>query len=216
MTDSKTELLDALLESFRNDLMTLHKLEEVVEFALADHRQFEKQWLTDRAFSFPESPASRRRYKDWVLSMLEASPAVLRSSLLVMLYAEFEHFLHALCLVLRDVSELSLVPADIAGKGIERSRTYLKRVAAVSFPDTDASWKRILLLRDLRNCVVHAGAHPSAELAAALRAGRFVSIKIEKRIAPTKTAFGRFFSAVLVFNRKLQYGVNRRTKGRIR
>jgi len=54
----------------------------------------------------------------------------------------------------RQTRHLELSPSDLRDSGIERARTYLKKVASVQFHETEL-WQDITTLQHIRNLIVH-------------------------------------------------------------
>jgi len=81
----------------------------------------------------------------------------LRFSLFVTMYSFLEADLHQLCLDYHQAEHLALGPGDISGKGINRSRLYLKKVVGLDFPDQHSTWHSIQSYVLIRNCIVHSG-----------------------------------------------------------
>jgi|GEM_PF-3807342 len=44
---------------------------------------------------------------------------------------------------------------EVAGKGLERARLYLKRVVGIDFPDSRGSWPVIQSVYKIRNAIIH-------------------------------------------------------------
>jgi len=82
-------------------------------------------------------------------------PRVLRYSCFTLLYSLLETNLEHICDFVKSNKSLALAPRDLAGKGIERSRIYLKKVANVEFPDSTSEWNEIKNYNRIRNCIVH-------------------------------------------------------------
>lgn len=81
---------------------------------------------------------------------------ILRSSLLVSAYAMLENLMAKICRGIGELKGHSVALEDLHGKGIERARLYLQKVAQLEFPESQ-EWSQILRLGRLRNKVVHAG-----------------------------------------------------------
>jgi hypothetical protein len=82
-------------------------------------------------------------------------PNLFRRSLFVAAYALLEHHLVLFAEESRKKSGLSLSVTDIHGKGIDRSRVYLRKAVGISFPDESREWQEIKKFGTLRNLVVH-------------------------------------------------------------
>lgn len=79
----------------------------------------------------------------------------LRLSLVVTSFSLLERELTLMCKNLKEESTYSLNLSDITGKGIERCKKYLKKVAGIDFPDNSLAWRNILVYKEIRNFIVH-------------------------------------------------------------
>lgn len=134
--DNYNEALEDLLET---------KKKEFEDFA-----EEELEGLTDEQIN---------EYNDflsdeyWLLS--KAFPNILRSYLFVACYSLLEYGLVSLCKHLQKKNNYKIELEDIIGKGINRVKTYLKKVAEINFPDQTKSWNDIINYSNLRNFIVH-------------------------------------------------------------
>ena len=105
-----------------------------------------------------KSDEEREALLDWyggeVVSLTDEYPKILRYSLFVHSYRLLERVLVEIASHYRQTRHLELSLSDLKGNGIERARTYLKKVALVQFPDTK-SWQDITTLQLIRNLIVH-------------------------------------------------------------
>lgn len=82
------------------------------------------------------------------------SPFIVRGSILVMACGVLESFVTAFCDLLYQAQGFALSPGDLRGSGIERARTYIKKIAGLPFPDD--LWLNLLALFNVRHAIVHA------------------------------------------------------------
>jgi hypothetical protein len=105
-----------------------------------------------------KSEEEREALFDWyggeVVSHTDAYPKILRNSLFVHSYSLLGRALLEVASHYRRTRHLELSPSDLRDSGIERARTYLKKVALVQFPETE-SWQNITSLQHIRNLIVH-------------------------------------------------------------
>jgi hypothetical protein len=98
-------------------------------------------------------------YVEWHADELETIekdfPRILRYSCFTLLYSLVETNLEKICNYVRSSMSLALAPKDLVGKGVERSRVYLKEVANVEFPDSTSEWNEIKNYNLVRNSIVH-------------------------------------------------------------
>ena len=80
-----------------------------------------------------------------------------RSSALVSAYSLHEICLEKLCRDCTVLGGFHVEVSDMKGRGVQRSRLYLKKVARMPFPDDSAEWQRARHLGTIRNFVVHGG-----------------------------------------------------------
>lgn len=86
----------------------------------------------------------------------ELFPQVFRYSLFVTCFTWFEHNLERLCKGYKRRAKPSLVLAEISGRGIDKYKTYLKKVVGIEkFPDNDDTWRNVRACQRIRNIIVH-------------------------------------------------------------
>jgi hypothetical protein len=71
-------------------------------------------------------------------------------------YSLFEHTLDQLCYKVQKRSNFKLTLKDMSGKGIDRVRNYLVKLAGVEAPFLSRDWQRAKLLAEIRNKIAHA------------------------------------------------------------
>lgn len=96
-----------------------------------------------------------QRHRDTLHGLTVVFPARLYNSFLLTLCAWSEAELTNLCRFTERRVPEGVRLADVAGKGLRRCQTFLKRVSHIDFPDTSAEWARLLLLYDIRNTIAH-------------------------------------------------------------
>lgn len=77
-------------------------------------------------------------------------------SFLIYIFSEFENIVNGICREYAYESRLNIRLNDIAGRGIERAITYMKKVAKFNLPEQKLI-SDIFLIRDIRNCLAHSG-----------------------------------------------------------
>ena len=144
-----------ILRLLENRLQTFEEYNEHVEHSLLNE--------IDKISSRSDELTSDQQedYFDWyyddITNMRDVFPQLLRCSLFTTVYAFLEHELDVLCKRYKHEKQLSLDVSDLHDKGIERSRSYLKKVVCLPFPDQTLEWERIKKYRCLRNHMAHAG-----------------------------------------------------------
>lgn len=103
-----------------------------------------------------EQEKLNRFYGEGSEELLQIFPAILRSSLFITCYSLFESDLEQLCEYLCTENSYSVKLREFCeGRGIHRSRKYLKKVVCIDFPDRTSPWQDIVNYNHIRNFVVH-------------------------------------------------------------
>lgn len=92
---------------------------------------------------------------DQYVSVVDELPRLQWYAQFLVVYASFEHALNQLCQIVKRRSNYSLSVTDLAGQGILRASSYLRKVAGVNSPFNTASWNRAVLLGEVRNAIAH-------------------------------------------------------------
>jgi hypothetical protein len=143
--------------------LTLHRVTQlrstsgVIEQALKTHTSLMRNEFSDIAIALPRSVAAElaAHLEEEVDEVEGAFTQGIRAALLTLAWSTFEVDLDLLCQILAEQTSVRLRPNDLAGKGIVRSRNFLKKVLGVSFPDQSPVWDSIKRLNELRNVIVH-------------------------------------------------------------
>ena len=85
----------------------------------------------------------------------EYFPSLQRRSALLTVCSFFEHELDKLCMLYQSEKSFKLALLDINGKGIDRSTTYLEKVAGIDVHKTSNEWNHIKKIQNIRNVIVH-------------------------------------------------------------
>jgi hypothetical protein len=81
-------------------------------------------------------------------------PNLQRRSLLIILFSFFERQLDQLCELIAKEHRAQIVHTDLKGKGIDRARLYLQKIAGLPL-DTSVVWQEIKRIQKVRNVIVH-------------------------------------------------------------
>lgn len=92
---------------------------------------------------------------DDFFQLAEAFPQTLRISFFVHCFSLFEHSLNELATDMGKWRGVKISPKDLRDDGIMRSKTFLKNVVLVGFPDSQPIWEEITTLNRIRNYFVH-------------------------------------------------------------
>lgn len=104
------------------------------------------------------SKEERRDAEDYysdVFYQYQEYTEILRRSLFSYIYSVIENMLNDLCNSERESKKLKLSLSDLSGKGIERAKNYLKKVAEIQFPAESGEWQELKVYNLVRNCLVH-------------------------------------------------------------
>lgn len=78
----------------------------------------------------------------------------MRYSFIVFLHTILETQLRAFCNEMQREKQLSINVDDITGKGIDKARIYLEKLAAIRIADFP-EWQHLRTSQKIRNCIVH-------------------------------------------------------------
>lgn len=95
-------------------------------------------------------------YESQYYNYLEFYPATFNNSTLLSLYSLFEFNFKNLCITLQNNAQFKIKLEDINGQGhIDISRKYINLVAGIDLTELEATWQKIIVYQQLRNCIVH-------------------------------------------------------------
>jgi hypothetical protein len=143
--------LDPNLLFFGNLVDASTRLEELEQFSgyVEGFLQQEQRYFREQAH-----PDLEREF----LPMFAYSfPPILHSSLVISTAIFLELEMRGYCEALRDNIGLELRAAELSGNALDRFRTYVSKVAKLSFDPVRARWEDMVGLFEIRNCLVHAG-----------------------------------------------------------
>jgi len=81
-------------------------------------------------------------------------------SFFIYLVSYLEHIMNKVCQEYCKRYSFSLQLKDISGTGLNRALNYIEKVCKLNLPDKELV-NKILLMRDIRNCLAHAGGEVS-------------------------------------------------------
>jgi hypothetical protein len=127
-----------------------------------------------------EEAAKRYDYRTDLSADLDDSfPQLQRTSCLLVLFSTFEENLDHLCWSLEQHRKLNLKLHDLAGRGIDRSRAYLSKVAGWKLPTSN--WEKLKDVQRIRNLFSHASGYiPKTDLediSRVVKRSQFLSIQ---------------------------------------
>jgi hypothetical protein len=158
-------------------LMEIRRAETYVSFS---ERFLEEEHETYLKSLDDEETAKRYNYrKDLSADLGDSFPQLQRTSCLLLLFSTFEENLDHLCWSLEQHKKLNLRLHDLSGRGIDRARAYLSKVAGWKLPKS--KWEKLKDAQTIRNLFSHASGyiHPndSAEISQLVRRSRFLNIQ---------------------------------------
>ncbi len=140
--------------------VTRHQLSDLRDYAQTIEELIETE--RDRLSRNEPEDLTEDNFEDVMISQAEdylllrdSFPIILRNSLFITIYTVLEDELMKTCNRLRESFNVDLKPSDLKGKGINRSRKYLKKVVVINFPDNTNEWKEIRKFNLLRNTIAH-------------------------------------------------------------
>jgi hypothetical protein len=146
-----------LARAFTQRLIQLRRFAAMVEETLVDRAAaLDSELAAAAGLTQHEREDLVDSYALDFLELGEELPTVLRYAVLTAADTASEAFLNSTCAAYAHVSGTKIRVTDLKGSGIQRAREYLKKVAAVQFPDDRPTWTTVTRLHELRNCIVHA------------------------------------------------------------
>lgn len=96
-------------------------------------------------------------YDSWDLDDIfgEYFPSLQRRSAFLTVWTFLEHQLDQLCLFFQSEKSFGLSFMDLSGKGIDRSTSYLEKVAGLKNLKASQEWDALKTLQRIRNVVAH-------------------------------------------------------------
>jgi hypothetical protein len=93
----------------------------------------------------------------WPLETIfrEYFPSLQRRSAFLTVWSYFEHELDKLCSLYKAEKGFRLASSDLNGRGIDRSISYLEKVAGLKLRESSQEWIRIKKMQNVRNVIVH-------------------------------------------------------------
>jgi len=85
----------------------------------------------------------------------QALPWLYRGSALLTILGFLEHNLNAVCETLGQENGCATRITDLPGKGLRRSRHYLRKHIGIDFPSGSKTWTYLLKVADIRNLIAH-------------------------------------------------------------
>src|ERR1700682_1451423 len=136
----------------------LHKLSRLRNYVRFSEKSWEEylaaynRSLDDDALNVAEFGGRRDHWAD----LATVFPQYHRRASFLMLFAMFEDDLNELCRSVAAERKLTRPLEKTRGRGIERAKAWLAKVAQLDLGPIDKEWKKITQFRDLRNVLIHA------------------------------------------------------------
>jgi hypothetical protein len=115
----------------------------------------------------------------------EIFPHLHRSSILLSVFAFFEHNLNAVCDSLAQEHGKRLRVTDLSGRGLERAKTYISKEIGITFPSMSEPWQELSKLHSLRNVIAHRDGLLKPEdnpLKEYIEKSHYISVDLEGRV----------------------------------
>lgn len=142
----------------KSDIDDLRKYIDILEDSLQQNLDEFGKKADDELKKYAHDPELESymadELSDTYWQFAERFPNILRNSFLITCCSFLENQLNAICSMEKRKRSLKLDITDLSGKGAERARNYLKKVAGIDFPDDD-SWNQIKNINSIRNFIVH-------------------------------------------------------------
>jgi hypothetical protein len=97
--------------------------------------------------------------RDYWADLADEFPEYHRKASFLMVFAMLEDDLTQFCKAIATEQKLTTPLTDASGKGIERAKFYLTKVARFAFPASTIEWQTIKSFGDVRNVLIHASGH---------------------------------------------------------
>lgn len=97
--------------------------------------------------------------RDHWADLADEFPQYFRKASFLMVFAMLEDDLTELCKVIAAEQKLTTTVSATPGRGIERAKAYLTKVAGFQFPARTPEWQKIKVFADLRNVLIHAAGY---------------------------------------------------------
>lgn len=141
--------VDFVNTSIKEELKELESMARDFVETLDGYDESEKNSIY---YSFINGGSSSFNYQ---YSAINLFPQIQWRSEFLVIYSYFEHTLNRVCSEVQKKSNFKLQLKDIHGKGIERARTYLVKLANVDEPFKSKHWQRAKFLSKIRNEIAH-------------------------------------------------------------
>jgi hypothetical protein len=132
-------------------------IERIISFVEGVERQAAESILNYRSSKLSENRHQGLDGDSWNLDDMfeEYFPSLQRRSALLTVWGFFEHELDRLCLLYQSEKGFRLAFSDLSGKGIDRSTTYLEKVAGLEGLKASREWNDIKTIQNIRNVIAH-------------------------------------------------------------
>jgi hypothetical protein len=135
------------------------------------------------------------KYEEVFSNFNNSFPTILRKSLFLHAYSNFEQLLFSFCKEYESKLTESIKLDDIRHNGIKKVQVYLKKVVNIPFPDNSPEWIKIKAYNQIRNHFAHDGrtvVHETSGLYQALTNINGIDVHLEYKDRDTKNNIHRF------------------------
>lgn len=145
-----------------SDLEEVHEYYDRVEYFFDNDAEKLEQEFENKAEKINLSDSNQRhdliaKYGREIIDSQSAFPELLKNSLLITIYSLTEIHLSEICRFFerKNISKIKL--KDLNGKGIEKSKKFLTKIAEIDFSSINSQWNFLKSLNLIRNNLVHNG-----------------------------------------------------------
>ncbi|WP_349916544.1 hypothetical protein [Bacillus cereus] len=158
-------LPNAYLQLIGVRLKTINRFAETMEqFLKSELGELEKQFEREAEGLSEELKQEFFDYRsDDINEFSLTFPAILRQTVFVKAYFNFEEMLVRLCKTLQKNNNIKIGFSDLHGNGIVGAMTYITKVFNVESPFQSQEWDRIKLYNKIRNIIAHQNGRLSVE-----------------------------------------------------
>lgn len=116
-------------------------------------------WMERETAGLPQGERERfhELYGEDYGKLEDSFPNILRNSLFIAIYTEFEEVLKFICRVLANEKGIAITVHEWRGGILEKAKSYLKKDIGISWSLSPSLWDETLKIRRIRNALVHDG-----------------------------------------------------------
>lgn len=158
-------LSESYLQLMKGRIITINRFAETMEqFLKSELGELEKQFEREaEGLSEAHKQELFDSRSDDINEFSLTYPTILRQTVFVKAYFDFEEMLVKLCKTLQKNNNIKIGFSDLNGNGIVRAMTYIMKVFNVESPFQSQEWDRIKSYNKIRNIIAHQNGRLSVE-----------------------------------------------------